>query len=82
MSCLFHPEARRLSSSKTARPLDRRKVVSPMLGWAFMFFLLAIVAGVFGFMGIASAMAGIAKVLFVIFIILFLASLILGRKKV
>lgn len=59
-----------------------RKVVNPMLGWALMFFLFAIAAGVFGFMGIASAMAGIAKVLFVVFIILFLASLIIGRRKV
>lgn len=53
-----------------------------MLGWAFLFFLLAIATGIFGFMGIASALVGIAKVLFVVFVILFLASLILGRRRV
>lgn len=52
-----------------------------MLGWAFMFFVLAIFSAIFGFLGIASALAGIAKVLFVLFIILFVASLILGRKR-
>jgi len=58
------------------------KAVIPMLGWALMFFIFALIAGIFGFMGIASAAAGIAKVLFVIFVVLFLASLILGRRKV
>jgi uncharacterized membrane protein YtjA (UPF0391 family) len=58
-----------------------RKVI-PMLGWALLFFIFAIVAGVFGFLGIASALAGIAKILFVIFVVLFIASLILGRRRV
>jgi len=59
---------------------DESKVIL-MLGWAFLFFLLAIVAGIFGFLGIASALAGIAKVLFVIFVVLFIASLFLGRRR-
>jgi uncharacterized membrane protein YtjA (UPF0391 family) len=47
-----------------------------MLGWALLFFLVAIVAAVFGFGGIAIAAAGIAKSLFFVFLVLFLASLI------
>jgi len=47
-----------------------------MLGWALLFFLIAIVAAVFGFGGIAIAAAGIAKILFFVFLVLFLASLI------
>jgi len=62
------------------KPVNKERVIV-MLGWAFIFFLLAIVAGIFGFFGIASALAGAAKVLFVIFIVLFIASLILGRRR-
>ena len=38
-----------------------------MLGWTFMFLLIAIVAGVLGFTSVAGAAAGIAQILFVIF---------------
>ena len=68
--------------SNQASENDNPEGVIPMLGWALLFFLFAIAAGIFGFMGIASAMAGIAKVLFVVFIVLFIASLILGRRRV
>ncbi|WP_397376395.1 DUF1328 domain-containing protein [Paenibacillus vietnamensis] len=58
-----------------------RKVI-PMLGWALLFFIFALVAGIFGFFGIASALAGVAKILFVVFVILFIVSLIMGRRRV
>jgi len=45
-----------------------------MLGWALIFFLLALVAGYLGFFGLAGLAASIAKVLF----ILFLVVLVLG----
>jgi uncharacterized membrane protein YtjA (UPF0391 family) len=45
-----------------------------MLGWTFMFFIIATMAGVMGFTAAASASAGMAQVLFVIFSVLFLAS--------
>jgi uncharacterized membrane protein YtjA (UPF0391 family) len=48
-----------------------------MLGWALLFFIVAIIAAVFGFGGIASASAGIAQVLFFIFLVLLVGSLIL-----
>lgn len=47
-----------------------------MLYWAFMFFVIAIIAAIFGFGGIAVASAGIAKILFYIFLVLFVLSLI------
>jgi len=52
-----------------------------MLGWALVFFIVALVAAVFGFGGIAVAAAGIAKFLFFVFLVLFLASLILHLMR-
>ena len=49
-----------------------------MLGWALMFFVLAIIAGVLGFGGIASASAGIAQILFVGFLVLLVISALGG----
>lgn len=49
-----------------------------MLWWAFIFFVVALVAAVLGFGGIAGGAMTIAKILFWIFIILFLVSLIYG----
>lgn len=49
-----------------------------MLGFALLFFILAIVAAVFGFTSIAAALAGAAKILFVVFLVLFLAAVIMG----
>jgi uncharacterized membrane protein YtjA (UPF0391 family) len=61
-----------------------RKGGLPMLYWAVVFLVIAIIAGLFGFGGIASASAGIAQILFVVFLILLAASLIMyfvrGRR--
>jgi uncharacterized membrane protein YtjA (UPF0391 family) len=48
----------------------------PMLYWALMFFVVALVAALFGFTGISLAAAGVAKILFFVFLVLFLVSLI------
>jgi uncharacterized membrane protein YtjA (UPF0391 family) len=58
------------------------RTVMTMLGWALLFFILAIVAGIFGFFGMAAALAGIAKILFVVFLILFIVSFFIGRGRV
>jgi uncharacterized membrane protein YtjA (UPF0391 family) len=50
--------------------------VPGMLGWALVFFILAIVAGYFGFFGLAGAAAGIAKILFLLFLALLVISFI------
>jgi uncharacterized membrane protein YtjA (UPF0391 family) len=50
----------------------------PMLKWAFVFLLIAIVAGIFGFTDIEAASATIAQWLFGIFLVLFLGALIIG----
>ncbi len=49
-----------------------------VLKWAFIFFILAIIAGLFGFAGIAEGFADIAKVLFGIFLFIVLVLVILG----
>ena len=52
----------------------------PMLRYAVIFLLIALVAGVLGFGVIAGTAAPIAKVLFVIFLVLFIVSLLRGRS--
>lgn len=49
-----------------------------MLGWAAIFFVIAIVAALFGFGGIAEGAADIALILFYIAIAIFLVFLVLG----
>jgi uncharacterized membrane protein YtjA (UPF0391 family) len=51
---------------------------TPMLKWAFVFLLIAIVAGIFGFTDVEAASATIAQWLFGIFLVLFLGALIIG----
>jgi uncharacterized membrane protein YtjA (UPF0391 family) len=51
---------------------------APMLKWAFVFLLIAIVAGIFGFTDVEAASATIAQWLFGIFLVLFLGALIIG----
>src|SRR5690242_6774885 len=64
-----------------ARPVPERSF--PMLGWALVFLVVALIAGLFGFTGLAVASAGIAQILFYIFVVLFVVSslvyLIRGR---
>jgi uncharacterized membrane protein YtjA (UPF0391 family) len=48
----------------------------PMLHYAVMFFVIALIAAVFGFSGIAAGAVGIAKILFVVFAILAVASVV------
>ena len=52
-----------------------------MLNYAFMFLIVALIAAVLGFGVIAGTAATIAKILFLIFLILFIASLILGKRR-
>jgi uncharacterized membrane protein YtjA (UPF0391 family) len=47
---------------------------APMVYWALMFLLVAVIAAVFGFTGVALAAAGIAKLLFFIFLVLFVVT--------
>lgn len=49
-----------------------------MLGWAFIFLIIAVIAGLFGFTDIAGGAAWIAKALFGIFIFIFLLFLVLA----
>lgn len=52
-----------------------------LLGWALIFFLLAIVAGYFGFFGLAGLAASFAKVLFLIFLVLLVVSFVVRALR-
>jgi uncharacterized membrane protein YtjA (UPF0391 family) len=51
---------------------------TPMLKWALIFLVIAVVAGIFGFSDVEAASATIAQWLFGIFLVLFLGALIVG----
>lgn len=53
----------------------------PMLHYAVVFFIIALIAAVFGFGGIAAGAVGIAKVLFFVFLILAAVSLIANLAR-
>jgi uncharacterized membrane protein YtjA (UPF0391 family) len=50
----------------------------PMLYWALVFFIVAIVAGALGFGGLAATAGSIAHILFFLFLVLFIVTLIAG----
>ena len=52
-----------------------------MLYWAFIFFVLALIAAFFGFGGIATGAATIAKILFFAFLVVFVVSLVMGLLR-
>ena len=54
--------------------------ITPMLHYALLFLVVALIAGVLGFGFVAGTAAYIAKVLFIVFLVLFLISLIGGRR--
>ena len=58
-----------------------KKAVGSWLGWAIVFFIVAVIAGILGFGVIAGASFVIAKWLAVIFIILFVISVIAHTIK-
>jgi uncharacterized membrane protein YtjA (UPF0391 family) len=67
-----------VSQSALIRPFSYSTMEGPMLRYAAIFFVIAIIAAVFGFGGIAAGAAEIAKVLFFIFIVIFLVTLLMG----
>jgi uncharacterized membrane protein YtjA (UPF0391 family) len=62
----------------SVKPLATHRWEDPMLRYAAIFFVIAIIAAVFGFGGIAAGAAEIAKILFFIFIVIFLITLLMG----
>ncbi len=51
------------------------------LGWALIFFIVAIIAAIFGFGAVAGTAYAFAKVLFFIFLVLFIIALIAGLLR-
>jgi uncharacterized membrane protein YtjA (UPF0391 family) len=80
-SCSLIPWIRHPNCSKNhpvaTIPLNSEKV---MLGWAFTFFIVALVAAVFGFGGIAGDAAWIGQILLFVFLVLAVVSLVSGRR--
>jgi uncharacterized membrane protein YtjA (UPF0391 family) len=52
-----------------------------VLGWAFTFLVVAIIAAVFGFGGVSAAVSGVAQILFIVFLVLFLVSIIVSMAR-
>ena len=52
-----------------------------MLGWALVFFIVAIIAALFGFGGIAEGAETIGMILFFVFLVLFIISLVAGYRR-
>jgi len=53
----------------------------PMLYYAAIFLVIALIAGLFGFTGIAAGAIGVAKVLCFIFLLIFVVTLLLGLVR-
>jgi uncharacterized membrane protein YtjA (UPF0391 family) len=51
-----------------------------MIGWAFVFLIVAIVAALLGFGYLAGLAAWMAKVLFLVGLVVFVVLLVLGRR--
>jgi uncharacterized membrane protein YtjA (UPF0391 family) len=54
---------------------------NPMLHYAVVFLVIALIAAVFGFGGIAASAVGIAKILFMVFIVLAVVTFLIGLLK-
>ncbi len=52
----------------------------PMLVYALVFLMVALIAGVLGFVGIAGAATWAAQLFFGVFVVLFVVSLVIGRR--
>jgi uncharacterized membrane protein YtjA (UPF0391 family) len=61
--------------------LNRTSTRTPMLNYAIIFLIVAILAGVLGFGVVAGTAAMIAKICFVVFLVLFLFSLLGGSRR-
>lgn len=51
-----------------------------MLGYALLFFIIALIAGAMGFGLVGSMAYGAAKILFFVFLVLAIISLLRGRR--
>ena len=75
------PRTRPGGTSLAGHRVPAHEKGGPMLRYAVMFFLIALIAALFGFTGIAAGAAGIAKILFLVFIVMAAVSVIAGLGK-
>jgi len=60
---------------------SRAVLAYPMLRYALIFFIIALIAALFGFTGIAAGAASIAKILFFVFLVVAGVALIMGLLR-
>jgi uncharacterized membrane protein YtjA (UPF0391 family) len=65
-------------SFPTALPSKKEIAMSSLLKWAFVFFVISLIAALFGFGGIAEGSADIARILFFTFLAICVLLFILG----
>src|SRR5690606_27250016 len=65
---------------QSLRPAAAAPETLPMLRYAVIFFVIALIAAVLGFSGVAGAATNIAWILFVVFVILAIVSLLRGKR--
>jgi uncharacterized membrane protein YtjA (UPF0391 family) len=70
--------AHHLQPDPSLRRLHPRFGETPMLRYAVIFFVIALVAALFGFGGIAASAVGIGKILFFVFALLAVISFVFG----
>jgi uncharacterized membrane protein YtjA (UPF0391 family) len=71
-------ETRDIAANPAAKTTTVPTGAIPMLYYAVVFFVIALIAALFGFGGIAASAASIAQILFIVFAVLTVASLIVG----
>jgi uncharacterized membrane protein YtjA (UPF0391 family) len=78
-----HARRRPHSMHRSESAVSHANQERPMLHYAVVFFVIALIAALFGFTGIAAGAASIAQVLFVVFIVLAIASFVMSmfRKR-
>jgi uncharacterized membrane protein YtjA (UPF0391 family) len=73
---------RRVEAYRMQRRSGILKRSSPMMYWAVVFFVIALVAAFLGFFGLAASAAGVAKILFFVFLVMAIVSFLAGRRPV
>jgi uncharacterized membrane protein YtjA (UPF0391 family) len=60
------------------RAPKKETIMSTMLKWAILFFVISLIAGLFGFAGISQGAADISRILFFVFLAICVVLFLLG----
>ena len=73
-----HGKKKNQPSLKLSRPFVR--IEKPLMFWARVFLIMALIAGIFGISGIESTATDVAFLLFAVFVVLLIIYFILEKK--